>query len=65
MLRIGFQTERNGEECIWIPQTEILNRVVAFCWPRNRIEDAIANTPGRALSAGGKTISRHTVKRDG
>jgi hypothetical protein len=23
---------------------------VAFCWPRNRIEDAIANTPERVLS---------------
>ncbi|PYI98823.1 MAG: hypothetical protein DME98_02865 [Verrucomicrobia bacterium] len=22
---------------------------VAFCWPRNRIEGAIANTPGRVL----------------
>jgi hypothetical protein len=26
---------------------------------------AIANTPGRVLPAGGETISRHTVKRDG
>jgi hypothetical protein len=37
-----------------IPQTEILNRVVAFCWSRNRIEDAIANTLWHTLPARGE-----------
>ena len=37
-----------------IPQTEILNRLVAFYWPRNTIERTVANTAGNKLHADGE-----------
>jgi hypothetical protein len=51
MSQISFKTERveGSKECIRIPPAEHVILFVAFCWPRNGIEDPIAYTPGRVL----------------
>jgi hypothetical protein len=48
ILRIGFEQNEMAKNAFGFHKQRFLNRVVAFCWPRNRIEEAIANTQARA-----------------